>query len=84
VALELLALVKHDCPVCDQVLPAFDAARAGGAPVRILSQSTEEETAAQARRLGLAGVPGLDEELRASVRYDPDAVPVVLLLEGEA
>jgi hypothetical protein len=84
VALELLALVKHDCPVCDQVLPAFDAARAGGAPVRILSQSTEEETAAQAQRLGLAGVPGLDEELRASVRYDPDAVPVVLLLDGEA
>ena len=23
---ELLALVKHDCPVCDQVLPALDAA----------------------------------------------------------
>ena len=25
-AVELVALVKHDCPVCDQVLPALDAA----------------------------------------------------------
>jgi hypothetical protein len=82
VALELLALVKHDCPVCDQVLPALDAARAGGAPVRILSQSTAGETAEQARRLGLAGVPALDEDLAASARFDPDAVPTVLLLDG--
>ena len=27
-ALEVLAFVKHDCPVCDQVLPALDAAGA--------------------------------------------------------
>jgi hypothetical protein len=41
VARELLALVKHDCPVCDQVLPALDAAG-----VRLVSQSSPEETAA--------------------------------------
>ena len=36
-ALELVALVKHDCEVCDQLLPALDAAVSAGAPVRILS-----------------------------------------------
>ena len=81
-ALELLALVKHDCPVCDQVLPALDAARAAGAPVRILSQSGPADTAEQARRVGLGEVPGLDEELGASVRFDPDAVPAIVLLDG--
>ncbi|HEU4979424.1 MAG TPA: thioredoxin family protein [Solirubrobacteraceae bacterium] len=76
-ALELLALVKHDCPVCDQLLPALDAAG-----VRVLSQSSAEETAAQAARLGLRTVPELDDELALSERFDPDAVPVLLLLDG--
>ncbi len=77
--MELLALVKHDCPVCDQVLPALDAAG-----VRILSQSGEAETAEQARRLGLRAVPELDEELALSERFDLEAVPAVLLLDGGA
>ncbi len=74
---ELLALVKHDCPVCDQVLPALDAAG-----VRVLSQSTPEQTAGQAQRLGLRRVPEIDEGLVVSERFDPDAVPTVLLLDG--
>src|SRR3954447_1197266 len=75
---ELLALVKHDCPVCDQVLPALDAAG-----VRVLSQSDAAETAAQAERLGLRHVPELDDELALSERLDPEAVPTVVLLDGE-
>jgi len=75
---ELLALVKHDCPVCDQVLPALDAAG-----VRVLSQSSAADTAAQAARLGLSRVPELDEELATSQRFDPDAVPTLLLLDGD-
>jgi len=82
VALELVALVKHDCPVCDQLLPVLDAAAEGGAPVRVLSQSDAEETAGQAARLGLSFVPPLDDELALSQRYDPDAVPALLLLDG--
>jgi hypothetical protein len=78
---ELVALVKHDCPVCDQVLPALDQARGSGAPVRILSQSSAAETAAQASRLKLATVPDLDVDLELSARLDPDAVPTVVLLE---
>jgi hypothetical protein len=74
---ELLALVKHDCPVCDQLLPALDAAG-----VRVLSQSSAAETAAQATRLGLHSVPELDEDLAVSARFDPDAVPLLLLLDG--
>jgi hypothetical protein len=74
---ELLALVKHDCPVCDQVLPALDSAG-----VRVLSQSTAEETAAQAARLGLGRVPDLDDDLAVSQRFDPDAVPTLILLDG--
>src|SRR3954454_14037791 len=76
--MELLALVKHDCPVCDQLLPALDAAG-----VRVLSQSSADETADQARRLGLAHTPELDEELAVSMRFDPDAVPTLLLLDGD-
>ncbi len=79
---ELLALVKHDCPVCDQLLPALDAAAAEGAPLRILSQSSPEQTAEQARRVGLRAVPAVDEELELSARFDPDAVPTVILLDA--
>jgi hypothetical protein len=78
---ELVVLVKHDCPVCDQVLPVLDRARAEGAPLRIVSQSGAAETAAQAGRLGLVAVPELDEELELSTRLDPDAVPAVVLLD---
>ncbi|MDX6667450.1 MAG: hypothetical protein QOK04_830, partial [Solirubrobacteraceae bacterium] len=81
-AAELLALVKHDCPVCDQVLPALDAAAAAGAPIRILSQSSAADTAEQAARVGLRAVPALDDELRTSLRFDPDAVPTLVLLDG--
>src|SRR5688500_10537623 len=76
-AAELLALVKHDCPVCDQLLPALDAAG-----VRVLSQSSPEDTEAQARRVGLVRVPELDAGLAVSERFDPDAVPALLLLDG--
>ncbi len=79
---ELLALVKHDCPVCDQVLPVLDAAAAAGAPVRILSQSEAAETAEQARRVGLHAIPELDAGLELSERFDPDAVPALLLLDA--
>jgi hypothetical protein len=82
VAAELLALVKHDCPVCDQLLPALGAAADAGAPVRILSQSAPAETAEQARRVGLARVPEVDDGLEVSARFDPDAVPALILLDG--
>src|SRR5438093_82383 len=75
---ELVALVKHDCPVCDQVLPALDAAG-----VRVVSQSDPAQTAAQARRLGLSRVPEVDADLALSERLDPEAVPAVVLLDGE-
>ena len=78
-ALEVLAIVKHDCPVCDQLLPALD-----GAGARILSQSSERETAEQARRLSLSRVPELDADLELSERFDPDAVPAVFLLDDGA
>jgi hypothetical protein len=74
--LEVLAIVKHDCPVCDQVLPPLDAAG-----VRLVSQSALQDTAAQARRLNLSCVPEIDEELSLSERFDPDAVPAVVLLD---
>lgn len=78
-AAELLAFVKHDCPVCDELLPAL-----AGAGVRIVSQSDARETAAQAARLGLAAVPEVDAGLALSERFDPAAVPAVLLLvDGE-
>lgn len=80
-AAELIALVKHDCEVCDQLLPRLDAAAAAGAPLRILSQSGADDTAEQARRLGLQAVPVLDEGLELSARFDPDAVPAIVLVD---
>src|SRR5690242_14520410 len=80
--MELVALVKHDCPVCDQLLPALDEAHAQGAPIRILSQSGADETTAQAHRLNLNEVPELDTELELSARFDPDAVPTVVLVDN--
>ena len=89
--MELLVLVKHDCPVCDQVLPVLDEARAvldeargndGNGTIRIVSQSSAEENEAQAARLQLSHVPELDDELELSQRFDPDAVPAVVLLDG--
>ncbi len=80
--MELVALVKHDCPVCDQVLPVLDAARADGGAIRIVSQSSAEDTATQAQRLGLTSVPEVDGDFELSVRFDPDAVPAVVLLDG--
>src|ERR1700733_5606876 len=77
--LEVVAIVKHDCPVCDQLLPALDAAGA-----RLVSQSSEEQTAEQAKRLSLSRVPEVDAELVLSERFDPDAVPAVFLLEDGA
>jgi hypothetical protein len=74
--MELVALVKHDCPVCDQLLPALDAAG-----VRLVSQSEPDDTAEQAERVGLSRVPEVDEDLVLSERFDPDAVPAVLLLD---
>jgi hypothetical protein len=79
VALEVLAIVKHDCPVCDQVLPALDAAGA-----RLVSQSSAEDTAEQVRRLALSRTPELDVDLELSARLDPDAVPALFLLEDGA
>jgi hypothetical protein len=76
VALEVLAIVKHDCPVCDQVLPALDVAG-----VRMVSQSSAEQTAEQVTRLGLSRTPELDIDLELSAQFDPDAVPALFLLE---
>ncbi len=75
-------LVKHDCPVCDQVLPVLDSALADGGSIRIVSQSSAEENAAQAQRLELGSPPELDPDLELSARLDPDAVPAVVLLDG--
>jgi hypothetical protein len=79
---ELIAFVKHDCPVCDQVLPVLDEAAAAGVSVRLISQSSPSETAEQARRLRLRSLPEVDQDLAVSARFDPAAVPAVVLLEG--
>lgn len=81
--MELVALIRHDCPVCDQLLPALAEAVEAGAPLRLLSQSSAPETAEQAVRCGVLAVPAVDERLAWSRRLDPDAVPAVVLLDGE-
>ncbi|HVS28692.1 MAG TPA: thioredoxin family protein [Solirubrobacteraceae bacterium] len=80
-ALELLALVKHDCPTCELLLPALDSAAFAGAPLRVLSQSAPAETAELVQRLSLHSPVEVDDGLEVSARFDPDAVPAVMLLE---
>jgi hypothetical protein len=48
---------------------------------RIVSQSSAEDTAAQARRLRLTVPAELDPELELSSELDPDAVPAIVLLD---
>ncbi|HEV3124365.1 MAG TPA: hypothetical protein VG266_07300, partial [Candidatus Dormibacteraeota bacterium] len=79
----LLALVKHDCPVCIQLLPALDGAAVAGAPLRIVSQSAEDDTSAMASRLRLASTIEVDSDLAISAAFDPEAVPAVILLDGD-
>jgi hypothetical protein len=79
----LLALVKHDCPVCIQLLPALDGAAAAGAPLRIVSQSAEDDTSAMSSRLRLASTIEVDSDLAISAAFDPEAVPAVILLDGD-
>jgi hypothetical protein len=82
VARELLALVKHDCATCELVLPALDRALRSGGLLRVLSQSTRDESDALTGRLGLAPLD-LDRSLEQTERFDPDAVPTLLLLEDD-
>src|SRR5829696_2494948 len=44
--------------------------------------SCAHETEEQARRVGLASTPALDEDLELSQRFDPDAVPALILLDA--
>ena len=81
--MEVIALVKHDCETCATLAPALEAAANAGAPVRMVSQSNEAETRAFAERVGLTTVPELDEGLALSERLDPEAVPAVVLLDGD-
>src|SRR5436190_5920646 len=79
---EVIALVKHDCETCATLAPALEAAAAAGAPVRMVSQSSEADTRAFAQRVGLDAMPEVDDDLVLSECFDPDAVPAVVLLDG--
>ena len=71
-ALELLALVKHDCPVCDQLLPALDAGAARGS-----CRSPRRRRPPSRPRGSGSRVPELDDGARALGALDPEAVPAV-------
>ena len=79
---ELLLLVKHDCETCQLVLPALDAARGQHAALRLLSQSTRDQTDGLSARLGLAAIE-VDRDLACTERFDPEAVPALILLEND-
>jgi hypothetical protein len=81
-AQELLLLIKHDCETCRLVLPALGQAARSGAGLRILSQSSRDESDALCTRLGLEALE-LDDGLAVSERFDPDAVPTLILLKDD-
>ena len=80
-ARELLALVRHDCETCQLVLPALDESLRAGGALRVLSQSTRDQTDGLTARLALSPID-LDENLAYSERFDPDALPALILLEN--
>jgi hypothetical protein len=79
---ELLLLIKHDCETCCLVLPALERAARSAAGLRILSQSSRDQSDALSARLGLEALE-LDNELATSERFAPDAVPALILLEDD-
>ena len=84
----LLFFFKHDCATCDLTAPLVERVHRAlsGAGLRVLgvSQDDEHPTAAFTERHGLTFVRVLDAELRVSEEYDFDAVPALVLADGEA
>ena len=76
--MELLALVKHDCPVCDQLLPALDARRACGSSRSPSRRRRPSRPAARARAASRSSTTS-SRCRRAST---PTRCPAVLLLDG--
>jgi thiol-disulfide isomerase/thioredoxin len=79
----LVAFVKEDCPTCLLVAPMIEAlARSARIDVRVVAQD-EAGPEAVRRRFGLT-MPVLDDSaLEVSFAWQVEAVPTVVLLDGE-
>ena len=84
----LLFFFKHDCATCELTAPLVERVHRGlaGAGLRVLGVSQDDAalTAAFAERHGLTLPRALDAELLVSEEYGFDAVPALVLVDGDA
>ena len=84
----LLFFFKHDCATCDLTAPIVERVHRAlsGSGLRVLGVSQDDAalTAAFAERHGLTLPQALDDELLVSEAYGFDAVPALVLVDGDA
>ncbi|HUE85762.1 MAG TPA: TlpA disulfide reductase family protein [Vicinamibacterales bacterium] len=81
--MRLLVFLQTDCPTCQLIVPYLNTAASQGISVRGLSQDDESATRAFVAATGIRFPVDVDRELRLSQRYDPLAVPALVLLDDE-
>ena len=84
----LVFFFKHDCATCDLTAPLVERVHRAlsGSGLRVLGVSQDDAslTAAFAERHGLTFSRALDTELLVSEEYGFDAVPALVLADGDA
>jgi len=84
----LLFFFKHDCATCDLTAPLVERVHQAlsGSGLRVLGVSQDDAalTAGFAERHGLSFPRALDAELLVSEEYGFDAVPALVLADGDA
>ena len=84
----LLFFFKHDCATCDLTAPLVERVHQAlsGAGLRVVGVSQDDATltAAFSVRHGLTFARALDAELLVSEEYGFDAVPALVLADGDA
>jgi AhpC/TSA family len=79
----VLFFFQTDCPTCQLIAPYLTRAARQGMPIHGVSQDDEQSTRTFAAATGLTFRIDVDHDLDQSRRYDPVAVPALLLLDQD-
>lgn len=77
----LLLFLQTDCPTCQLIAPYLNLLARDGIAVHGISQDDEAATREFVRNRSLVFPVSVDDELRESRRYEPLAVPTLLLVD---
>ena len=79
----LLFFFQTDCPTCQLISPYLNRASEQGASIAGVSQDDEPSTQAFTSAMAIRFPVEIDRDLRVSRRYDPVAVPTLVLLDDQ-